>query len=116
LNRNFVWIFLLFHVCYMPRSSHPPLFDHPDNIWGTLQIMKLIIEFCSASCSQTSLVWCSRNVRDHVPHPYKTMGKIRVLCIIIFVVKVIILPEIIFSVQQSDLGTHFTSVYSEIPI
>jgi hypothetical protein len=28
---------------YMPRPSHPPLFDHPDNIWRRVQIMELLI-------------------------------------------------------------------------
>jgi hypothetical protein len=26
----------LFYVCCMPRPSHPPLFDHPNNIWWSI--------------------------------------------------------------------------------
>jgi hypothetical protein len=31
--------------CYLPRPSHPPLFDHPNNIWRRLHIMELL-ELC----------------------------------------------------------------------
>jgi hypothetical protein len=31
------------HACYTPCSSHPPSLDHPNNIWWSLQVMKLLI-------------------------------------------------------------------------
>jgi hypothetical protein len=27
----------------MPRSCHPPWFDHPNNIWWSVSVMKLFI-------------------------------------------------------------------------
>jgi hypothetical protein len=38
-------------TCYMPRPSHFSQFDHPNNIWGGVQIIKLIImQFCLLTC------------------------------------------------------------------
>jgi hypothetical protein len=37
----------LSHICYMSCPSHPPRFDHPNNIWQRLQIMKLIFSSLS---------------------------------------------------------------------
>lgn len=34
-----------FHVCYIPHLSRPFIFDHPNKIWETAQIMKLLIKF-----------------------------------------------------------------------
>jgi hypothetical protein len=35
------------HVCYMPHPSHPPILNHPDNIWQKAQLTKyLIMELC----------------------------------------------------------------------
>jgi len=35
----------------MSYRSHPPLFDHLNNVWRSVQIMKLLImKSCSASC------------------------------------------------------------------
>jgi len=33
----------LFHACYLPRPSRLPWFDHPNNIWWSLQVVKLLI-------------------------------------------------------------------------
>jgi hypothetical protein len=33
----------LFHACYMPRPSHPPWVDHPNNIWWRAQVLKLLM-------------------------------------------------------------------------
>jgi hypothetical protein len=33
----------LFLACYMSRPSHPPLFVHPNNIWQSVQVMKLVV-------------------------------------------------------------------------
>jgi hypothetical protein len=29
--------------CYIPRPSYPPQYDHPKNIWWSVQILKLIM-------------------------------------------------------------------------
>jgi hypothetical protein len=31
------------HACYMTRLSRPPWLDHPNNIWCSVQVMKLLI-------------------------------------------------------------------------
>jgi hypothetical protein len=30
-------------ACYMSLQSHPPWFNHPNNIWWSLQVMKFLI-------------------------------------------------------------------------
>jgi hypothetical protein len=45
-NQNSACISHLFHACYMPRPSHPPWLDHPNN-------MKFLI----MQCSPTSRHW-----------------------------------------------------------
>jgi hypothetical protein len=45
LNQNFICISYLFHACYMPHPSHPPWFDHPNNIWWSVQVWNS--SFCS---------------------------------------------------------------------
>jgi hypothetical protein len=40
----------LSHTCYMPRPSHLPWFDHPNNIWWSLEVMKLLIMQSSPVC------------------------------------------------------------------
>jgi hypothetical protein len=42
-NKNILWISHLSCVCYMSHPSHPPWFDHPNNIWWSIQVMKLLI-------------------------------------------------------------------------
>jgi hypothetical protein len=46
-------------LCHMPCQSHPPSFEHANNIWWWVQIMKLYIKSlnylkticrCSTSC------------------------------------------------------------------
>jgi len=42
----------LFHACYMVHPSHLPRFDHPNYIWWSLQVMKLLImQSSAASCN-----------------------------------------------------------------
>jgi hypothetical protein len=41
-DKNNVCIFNLSHACYMSRPSHPPCLD-PNNIWWSVQVMKLLI-------------------------------------------------------------------------
>ena len=35
------------HTCYMSRLSHSSRFDHPNNIWQAVQIIKLLIMYFS---------------------------------------------------------------------
>jgi hypothetical protein len=37
------------HTCYMPRPSHSSWFDHLNNIWWGVQIIKLLILYCSSA-------------------------------------------------------------------
>jgi hypothetical protein len=37
------------HAGYMPHPSHPPWFDHPNNIWWSVQVIKLLIMQSSPS-------------------------------------------------------------------
>jgi hypothetical protein len=91
-NQNIVWISHRSLACYIPLPSHPPLFDHPDNVWWIVQIMKLLIVQSSAAYhnflplgSKYShhtlfsiiLNLCSSlSVSDRVSHPHRTTGKI----------------------------------------
>jgi hypothetical protein len=46
----FMFSDLLTHACFMPRSSHPPWFDHLKNVWCSIQVVKLlIIQYSPAS-------------------------------------------------------------------
>jgi hypothetical protein len=38
---NFLRISHIYHACYKPRSSHPPWLDHHNNIWWSVEFMKL---------------------------------------------------------------------------
>lgn len=73
------YAFLIFDVCYMPHSYHPPLFDYSSNNWQTVQIIKLLImKFPTASsyfsllgsnilltpCSQTSSTYVLLLIRE----------------------------------------------------
>jgi hypothetical protein len=42
-NQNTVCISHLSHACYITRPSYLPWFDHPNNSWWRLQVMKLLI-------------------------------------------------------------------------
>jgi hypothetical protein len=45
------------HACYISRLSHPPLFDHPNNIRWTAQVTKLFINQSSPiSCHFLPLI------------------------------------------------------------
>jgi hypothetical protein len=50
-DQNCVSTSHLSHTCCMHRSSHPPWCDHPNNIWWSVQVMKLLN-------MQSSLVSC----------------------------------------------------------
>jgi hypothetical protein len=40
-NQNIVCISHLPNSCYMPQPFHPLRFDHPNNIWCSLQVMQI---------------------------------------------------------------------------
>jgi hypothetical protein len=42
-TQNTVWISQLSHAWYKPGPCHPPSFDHPNNIWWSIQVMKFLI-------------------------------------------------------------------------
>ena len=42
-HQNPVCISPLHHLCYMPRPSHSSWFDHPNNIWWAVEIIKLLV-------------------------------------------------------------------------
>ena len=85
-------------LCYMPRPSHSSRFHHWNNIWWGEQIIKLFTMYFSPLPVTSSLLGSlaplflntlsprtSRNVSDQVSHPYKTIGNIIVLYILIFI-------------------------------
>jgi len=43
-NQNIICISHFSHPCYMPRPSHPPRLDNPNNIWWSAQVRKLLIK------------------------------------------------------------------------
>jgi hypothetical protein len=45
-DQNFVRISHLSSACYIPCPPHPPWFDHPNNFWWSVQVMKLLIMQC----------------------------------------------------------------------
>jgi hypothetical protein len=48
-NKHLVCFSHLPHACYMSRPPHTPWFDRPDNIWWSLQVVKLLIMQSSPS-------------------------------------------------------------------
>jgi len=55
-NQNTVCIYHPSDACCMPLLSHSPWFDHSNNIWWSVQVMKLLIMQSSlASCFFLSL-------------------------------------------------------------
>jgi hypothetical protein len=78
------------HACYIPRPSHPPLLDRPNNIRSSVrseQVMKLLIMQSSpvsrhfrlhSNIFLSTLFWNTMfffYVRDQVSHPYKMTDK-----------------------------------------
>ena len=88
------------HTRYMPRPSHSSRFYHLNNIGWRVQIIKfLIMQFSPLTCylvllgpnillstlfSNTLSLRSSLNDSDQVSHPYKTIGRIIVLHVLIF--------------------------------
>ena len=57
------------HTCHMPRPSHSSWFDHPNNIWWEVQIIKLRVIFLCTLFLNTLNLRSSLSVTDRVPHP-----------------------------------------------
>jgi hypothetical protein len=88
---------LLFHACHMPCPPQPPWLDLP-NIWGWVQLMKLLTVQLPPLSRHIIPLWSKRilrtlfsnilslcsslSVRDQVSHPYKITGRIMVLYIL----------------------------------
>jgi len=47
----------LSHACYMPRRSHHPQFDHPNTIWWSIQVTKLLMVNFSPASRHFLLLW-----------------------------------------------------------
>jgi len=91
---------LLPHTCYMPRPSHSSWFDHPNDVWWGVQIVKLLILYVSPlpchfvplrpkylpkyhnikHCQPMFLPQCESKIW----HPYIMRSKITVLIILGF--------------------------------
>ena len=73
----------------MPRPSHYSRFDHLNNTWWGVKIVKaLIMYFSLLHCYlvlNTLSLRSSLNVSDQVSHPHKTTGKTIFLYILIFI-------------------------------
>jgi hypothetical protein len=46
----------------MPRQSHPPWSDHPNNIWWNVQVMKLIMQCFPAPTTPASPTLLGPNI------------------------------------------------------
>jgi hypothetical protein len=79
----------------MFHSSHHPWFDHPNDIWWRVHVIKFLSpasyhfpppigpNILLSTLSANTLNLCSSlSMRDQVPHPYKTTGKI--MCFVNF--------------------------------
>jgi len=42
-DQNLICISYISHVCYMPSLFHPPWLDYSNNIWWSVQVVKLLI-------------------------------------------------------------------------
>jgi hypothetical protein len=84
----------------MSSPSHPPSFNHPNNIRPIIQVMNHIIMqflhdpsssllgpniFLNNLFSKTLSLCSSHKVRDQVSHPYSTTGKITIFYILLFI-------------------------------
>jgi len=49
-HQNFVYTSPLLHMCYIHRLFHSSQFDHPNNIWWGIRIIKLLIMFSPLPC------------------------------------------------------------------
>jgi hypothetical protein len=68
-NQYIVCICHFFHACYMSYPSNPAWFDHPNNIWWGVQVVKLLIMHSSPSCHFLPL-GCRYSPQHHfLKHP-----------------------------------------------
>jgi hypothetical protein len=90
------------HTHYMPRPSYSSRFDHPNDIWRGVHIIKFLIMYflqspvissllglnilLRTSFSKTLSLRPSLNVSVQVSHPYKTTSKIMVMHVLITVI------------------------------
>ena len=99
-HQNPVYNSPLLHMCYMPHPSHLSQFDH--QIIFVEQYRSLTFSLCrflhypialsvlgpnillNILFSNTLSLHSSLDVTAHISYPYKTAGKIVVLCILIF--------------------------------
>ena len=90
-HQNPVYTSPLPHTCYMHRPTHSSLFDHPNNIvWRYRLLSSSLCSFLHSPV--TTSLWGNLfsntlslppylNVSHQVSHPYKTICKIRFLCV-----------------------------------
>jgi len=70
------------HAYYMTRPFHSPWFHHPNNVWWSVQAMKLLIMQSSPTSPQHPVLKHLQSQllpqcdRDQVSHPYKTTGEL----------------------------------------
>jgi hypothetical protein len=53
-----LYTFLISSMWYMTHPSHPPLFDHPSNIWWSVHIVSNELLRHHASSSRDLGLWC----------------------------------------------------------
>jgi hypothetical protein len=97
--------------------SHPSLLDHSNYFWREVQVMKLLFMqlppisssslfganiLLSTLFSHTLSLCSSLNIRDQVPHPYRTTSKIIVLYNrhVYTIINFIIMYSNIFSIRR----------------
>jgi len=98
-HQNPICIFLVPHMCHMPYPSNASWFDHLINIWWWVESVKLLTVWSSQlpcylvplrpmyfpqHLSNILSLCSSLSVRNQTSHPYKTRGKITILCVLIF--------------------------------
>jgi hypothetical protein len=70
------YIYIYIYMYYTPRPSHPPRVDHPNKIWWSVQVMKLLIMQSSSasghhecnSFRNVHLRFCSEQTVRHAPN------------------------------------------------
>jgi hypothetical protein len=69
-NENIISISHLSHACYMSHPVHPSRFDHPNNIWRSVHVIKLLIMQSSPASRQfLSLSFRYSPLRPVIRHP-----------------------------------------------
>jgi hypothetical protein len=92
-HQNPIHFSVLSHACHMPHQPHLPflmIFVEECNLWSS-SLCNFLRSLITSSLlgpnvllrtlfSNTLSLCSSLNVRDQVSHPYKTTGRIMVLC------------------------------------